>query len=128
MKILIEQINRDEAFEACESCKTELPHLHFYIETNSKRFKTYEECEANTRKEMISYSTIAEDFPQEFHSFNGGKSKDQFLSEDNIKRAVDRAWKNNHALVAQRIQCRSLKEKHIDDLIKQSGFKGFIKV
>lgn len=127
MKIVIEQINRDEAFEACQSCKDKIPHLHYYIETNSKRFKTYEECEANTRKEMISYSAIAEDFPQDFHSFNGGKSIEEFLSEENIKRAVDRAWKNNHPLVAQKILCKSLKQKHIDDLIKESGFKGFIK-
>ncbi len=126
MKIEIEIVDRDEAFAACEYCKDELPHLHYYVENNSKRFESYEDCESHTRKDMISYSTIADNFPQEFHSFTGGMSKDGFLSEDNIKRMVNRAWNNNHHLVAQSIACKSLKDKNIDDLIKDSNFKGFI--
>jgi hypothetical protein len=72
--------------------------------------------------------TCADGFPQEFHSFNGGKSKSEFLAEDAVRAAAERVWKtDNYPLSAERVECHSLNDDYIvKELCAGANFKGFI--
>jgi hypothetical protein len=77
---------------------------------------------------MTGYSETADQFPMEFHSFNGGKSVSEFLSEDNIRRAAERVWEaDNYTLSAESVECHSLNDDYIIKLCRKETFKGFIK-
>jgi hypothetical protein len=128
MEIKIEQIDRLQAIAACTYCATRLPHLHFYISAKSRKYKDFGECLTDTRKTMTDWAEIEDGFPQEFHSFNGGKSRAEFLSEENVKHAADRAWAEDaYELSAERVECHSLSDEHIINLCTDKNFRGFIK-
>jgi hypothetical protein len=128
MEIKIEQIDRAGARAACNKCARSMPHLHFYISAKSRKFKDFGECLTDTRKTMTDWAEIEDGFPQEFHSFNGGKSRAEFLSQDNVKRAADRAWAEDaYELSAHRVECHSLDDEHIINLCTDKNFRGFIK-
>jgi hypothetical protein len=127
--IQIEQIGRMEALKNCDMCARKLAHLHFYVEGKTKKFKTFEDCLAHTKSEMTDWAeTCADGFPQEFHSFNGGKSKSEFLAEDAVRAAAEGVWeKDSYPLAAQTVSCISLDDDHIIELCRDENFKGFIK-
>jgi hypothetical protein len=126
--IKIDIITRDEALELCKMCADKMPHLHFYIESKTQNFKNFGECIDSTREKMKDYAGTAEAFPQEFHSFNGGKSVSEFLMEDNVLRSAEKVWKEDkHTIAAHSVSCITLADENIDNLIAKENFKGFIK-
>ncbi len=129
MELIQVEVSREISFKSCEMCSSKIPHIHFYIKAKDKKYKTFDDCLAHTRDYMMSWAnSTCDGFPQEFYSFNGGKTLEEFLHQDNIERAAHEAWKNdNCALSAEKLGCRHLMEKHIDEIIDDDKFRGFIK-
>jgi hypothetical protein len=127
--IKIEQISREEALKNCESCARNMPHLHFYVEGKTNKYKSFEDCLVHTRDEMVEYANVcADQFPQEFHSFNGGKSQSEFLKSENVRAAAEKVWEaDNYTLSAESVACHSLDDENIINICCDENFKGFIK-
>jgi hypothetical protein len=123
----IELEDREAALARCECCADRQAHIHFYVVTKSKKFKTFGDCLIHTRTEMVKFTGVD---TQDFHSFTGGKSREQFLLPDNVRAHAKEIWKSdNYTLLVESVTCYNLMdEMGIAEIIAKENFKGFIKV
>jgi hypothetical protein len=124
--IKIEKISREDACNQCEYCTDRQLHLHYYIKAKTKKFKTFGDCIAHTRASMLEFTNNTN--AQDFHSFNGGKSRKEFLSPNNVRDRAMIAWEEDTApLSAESIICESLMDENINNIENNENFRGFIK-
>ena len=124
--IQIEQISREEALARCQICTDRNPHLHFYIVARDKQFKTFGDCLVHSRDRMVAFADHADD--QDFHSMNGGMSREEYLSPDNVRQYAKKVWEEDkYILSAETVSCHTLMDDNVTEIVANENFKGFVK-
>jgi len=124
--IKIEKISREDAYKECEYCADRQLHLHYYIKAKSKKFKTFGDCITHTRASMLAFANDTN--AQDFHSFNGGKSRKEFLLPNNVRDRAMIAWEEDSIEIsAENVICESLMDENINNIVNSESFRGFIR-